>query len=304
MCRIDSQTTGSLVRDCLQQQSRFGRAEGGRAASRVLLAIVSVALVTLSSATGNADDALATIERLVASDPKPFVLVEAAGEGGVNRAQGVVVSPQGYVLSVGHVAWVEANQSFSDRFRVSFRGTGQGLPEGMVHVHKTTFSDFEDAPFFENYYSATLLQNGGSRYIGRSDLALFRIRAEGAFPQLEFWSRQKPEVKMGETFHLCHYNFPHKGADPTFLMNPVEIVGVAQTTFGTQYLAKGYYRVGSSGGAILKDGRLIGIQSSAYTINSKDAGEIPLGLISFQPVWGELFDDLLPGPQANHAAAE
>jgi hypothetical protein len=52
-------------------------------------------------------------------------------------------------------------------------------------------------------------------------------------------------------------------------------------------LARGHYRIGSSGGAILKDGKLIGIQSSAYTVNAKGIGEIPLGLISFHLVWHE-----------------
>jgi hypothetical protein len=59
-----------------------------------------------------------------------------------------------------------------------------------------------------------------------------------------------------------------------------------------QYLAKGYYRVGSSGGAILKNGKLIGIQSSAYTVNAKGVGEIPLGLISFHLVWKDRLSTL------------
>lgn len=100
---------------------------------------------------------------------------------------------------------------------------------------------------------------------------------------------------------MCHYNFPTKPADPTFLINPVEVVGVAQTSSGFQYLAKGYYRVGSSGGALLKDGRLVGIQSAAYTVNARDVGEIPLGLISFQLVWGGLFEGLLAVPQGDGA---
>ena len=71
------------------------------------------------------------------------------------------------------------------------------------------------------------------------------------------------------------------------------MVGVAQTSSGLQYLAKGYYRIGSSGSAILKDGKLIGIQSSAYTVNAKDIGEIPLGLISFHMVWRNQIKQLL-----------
>ena len=45
--------------------------------------------------------------------------------------------------------------------------------------------------------------------------------------------------------------------------------------------------------AILKDGKLIGIQSSAYTVNAKDVGEIPLGLISFHLVWKNQIKNLL-----------
>ena len=77
------------------------------------------------------------------------------------------------------------------------------------------------------------------------------------------------------------------------MINPVEVVGVTETPSGLQYLARGYYRVGSSGGAILKDGKLIGVQSSAYTVNAKDVGEIPLGLISFHLVWKNQIKDLL-----------
>ncbi|MCE5277917.1 MAG: hypothetical protein LLG03_07815, partial [Planctomycetaceae bacterium] len=63
-----------------------------------------------------------------------------------------------------------------------------------------------------------------------------------------------------------------------------EIIGAAETTMGVQYLAKGLARFGSSGAAILKDGKLIGIQSNAYTANC-DLGEVPLGHFSFAPVW-------------------
>jgi hypothetical protein len=110
---------------------------------------------------------------------------------------------------------------------------------------------------------------------------------------LEFYSSTQPKVSIGDTFHLCHYNFPHKPADPFFLINPIEVVGVAQTSSGLQFLAKGYYRIGSSGGAIIKNGKLIGIQSSAYTVNAKDVGEIPLGLISFHLVWKNQIKNLL-----------
>ncbi len=255
--------------------------------------IATVFLGVLPVFAEEVDERLASLEQLVVSDPRPFVLVEANGEGAVNRAQGVVISPHGHVVSAGHVSWLESSGSFADQFRVSFRSRKEVLPEGVVHRHKAIFRDHEDAVFFEHYYKATQLRFRGSRYVGKGDLALFQIQADGEASHIRFFSRARPKVRMGETFHLCHYNFPHKSADPTFLISPLEIVGVVQTPFGVQYLAKGYYRVGSSGGAILKDGRLIGIQSAAYTINAKDIGEIPPGLVSFQLVWADLFDELL-----------
>ncbi len=261
---------------------------------RVLFSVTIVFALSLAPIAARADEeALDAIKRLAATDPKPFVLVEASGEGSVSRGQGVVITPQGHVLSAGHVSWDGTNGRFTDKFRISFRGTGKGLPEGAVHAHKTIFSDREDAVFFEHYYSATLPQQNGSRFVGTGDLALFNIKANGTFPCIDFYSKKKPKVRMGEVFHLCHFSFPHKPAEPTFLINPLEIVGVAQTTSGIQYLAKGYYRLGSSGGAILKDGRLIGIQSAGYTVNAKDIGEIPRGLISFQLVWGDLIESHL-----------
>ena len=252
----------------------------------MLISIVSIASTDM-------DD----LEELASADPKPFVIVEAKGTGVVNRAQGVVISEKGYVLSAAHVSWIGGNNMYSDEFRISFRGTREGLPDGFIHEHKTFFTDKEDLPFFEHYYKAELLKQDGSRFLGnKTDAALFKIqKTGGAFPAIEFYSQKKPKVRIGDVFYLCHYSFPHKPAEPTLLMNPMEIVGVAQTSSGPQYLAKGYYRVGSSGGALLKDGKLIGIQSAGYTINTKEAGEIPLGLISFQLVWEEMVSDMLEG---------
>lgn len=252
------------------------------------------ALFILLNFTALASTDITDLEKLIAADPKPFVIVEATGTGVVNRAQGVVISAPGYVLSAAHVSWIESNKSFSDQFRISFRGTGAGLPEGFVHKHKTLFSDKEDTPFFEHYYQAGLLQHNGSRFLDSpSDVALFKVKAQGAFPKIEFYSKKRPRVSIGDLFYLCHYNFPHKPGEPTFLINPMEIVGMAQTSSGMQYVAKGFYRVGSSGGALLKEGRLIGIQSAGYTINAKDIGEIPLGLISFQLVWSDMVAELI-----------
>ncbi len=237
---------------------------------------------------------LGNLENLASMEPKPFVVVEARGKKVKSRGQGVVVSPQGHVLSAAHIAWISAEGNYTENFRISFRGNGKNLPSGEVHLHSTTFSDRENALYKENYYEAQLLRLDNSRFLKGRDLALFKMRSTNQqdFPIVEFYSITKPEIDVGDSFHLCHYNFPHKPADPFFLINPIEVVGVAHTSYGLQYLAKGYYRIGSSGGAIIKNGKLIGIQSSAYTVNAKDIGEIPLGLISFHLVWKNQFKNL------------
>ena len=243
----------------------------------------------------NVSDDLSKLQSFALIEPKPFVLVEGSGKKIKNRGQGVVVSEEGHVLSAAHIAWIGEDGNYSENFRISFRGKGEKLPRGEVHRHTTTFSDRENVSFKENYYRAKLLKLNGMRFLGGRDLALFKIQSNKgkSFPFVDFHSLNKPKVKKGEIFYLCHYNFPHKAANPLFLINPVRVVGVAKTTTGLQYLAEGYYRVGSSGGAILKNGKLIGIQSSAYTVNAREVGEIPLGLISFHLVWKDQIKDLL-----------
>jgi hypothetical protein len=254
---------------------------------------LSLLLLALAASPAVGLDPLADLERLAAADPKPFVLVEASHEGTVNRAQGVVISPRGHVLSAGHVAFISEQKGFSDQFRISLRGRGGAVPGGAAHLHKTLFADREGVAFFEHYYPARLLRANGSRFLAQADLALFKMKPSGDLPTVEFFAQERPQIALGETLYLCHYNFPHRPADPTFLINPIRVVGVAQTSFGPQYLGEGYYRIGSSGGALLKDGRLIGLQSAAYTVNAKDGTEIPLGLISFQPVWAKMVEALL-----------
>jgi len=257
--------------------------------------ILSILSISLWGKEVTDRDGLERFEKLSSMEPKPFVIVEASGKKIKNRGQGVVVSKEGHVLSAAHIAWIGEDGNYSEDFRISFRGNGKNLPQGQVHLHSTTFSDREDALFKENYYRGDLLRLAGSRFINGRDVALFKMKSAGnkSFPFIDFYSSEKPTIKKGETFYLCHYNFPHKPADPFFLINPVEVVGVAQTASGFQYLAKGYYRVGSSGGAIIKNGKLIGIQSSAYTVNAKGVGEIPLGLISFHLVWKNQIKSLL-----------
>jgi len=269
------------------------------------LAVTGVlAVFAFGVALGGEVDSLRVLEGLLATDPKPFVLVEARGTGFVGKGQGVVITPRGHVLTAGHVSWDDTNQCFVDGFRVSFRTWEGKLPAGAEHTHNAVYVDREQVTFHEHWYAAALLRQDGSRFVANGDLSLLRITADGPFPALPFFSQDAPTIRSGETLHLCHYNWPRKDADPTFLMNPVEVVGVVQTTSGLQYLATGYYRWGSSGGAILKEGRLIGLQSAAYTVNAKDIGEMPLGLLSFQPVWGNMVAGLLESvPAAPDAPA-
>ena len=261
----------------------------------VTFAFVVIGFVFNAPATGYAEKKISMLERLANLDPKPFVVVEASGKDVKSRGQGVVISEKGHVLSAAHISWISKEGNYSDDFRISFRGNEGNIPKGKVHLHTTKFSDREGAIFKEIYFGARLVRTRGSRFLEQMDVGLFKIDSKGvkSFPKIDFFSEKKPRIQIGEVFHLCHYNFPHKPGDPFFLINPVEVVGVAQTSSGLQYLAKGYYRIGSSGSAILKDGKLIGIQSSAYTVNAKDIGEIPLGLISFHMVWRNQIKHLL-----------
>lgn len=266
--------------------------------------IVVSSCLTYWPATGAAESPLAEVERLVAAEVKPFVVVEVAAENMVNRGQGVVISPQGHVLTAGHIAFVSPEKGFSDKTRISLRGRGEKFPGGYVHVHKTAFADREGAEFFEYFYGAELIRNKESRFFAEADLSVYRLKAGAELPYVEFFSQEKPKLEAGETLQLCHYNFPHQPADPTFLINPVKVVGMTQTPSGVQYLGEGYYRVGSSGGALLKNGRVIGIQSAAYTVNAKGGGETPLGLISFQLVWKQMFAEALgAGPAGEKTPA-
>jgi len=145
---------------------------------------------------------LGNLENLASMEPKPFVVVEASRNKVKNRGQGVVVSPQGHVLSAAHIAWIGKDGNYSEDFRISFRGNGKNLPQGQVHLHSTTFSDREDALFKENYYRGKLLRLAGSRFINGRDVALFKIKSEGnkSFPFIDFYSSEKPTIKKGETF--------------------------------------------------------------------------------------------------------
>ena len=201
-----------------------------------------ICFVINSPVKGYGENQISRLERLANLDPKPFVIVEASGKDVKSRGQGVVISDEGHVLSAAHISWISKEGNYSNDFRISFRGKGKNIPEGKIHLHTTKFSDREDATFEENFFDARLLRTHGSRFLEQMDVGLFKIRSKGTkpFPKIEFFSQKKPIIQNGEVFHLCHYNLPHKPADPFFLINPVEVVGVAQTSSGLQYLAKGY----------------------------------------------------------------
>jgi hypothetical protein len=261
-------------------------------------ALLSIPFLLASAPDMQAADEspLRTLEQLIQSEPKPFVVVEATEEDFSGRGQGVVISPQGHMLSVGHVCWSHKLDRFVDHFRARIRSSSDQPPFGATHQHKAIFKDREDQAFYEYLFNATLVQQAGSRFIDHRDLALFKIEAKGDMPFVEFYSDDRPELQVGDRLTLCHYIFPDREADPTFMLNPIEVVGVVQTPSGIQYLADGYCRYGSSGGAILKDGKLVGIQSSTYPVNAHEIGEIPIGLLSFHPVWRSLVAETLDTP--------
>ena len=73
-----------------------------------------IALVFAIQQAG-AQNHLPILEKLAGADPAPFVIVEGSGEDTKGRAQGVIISPKGHVLSVGHIAWIDADKSFTDK---------------------------------------------------------------------------------------------------------------------------------------------------------------------------------------------
>ncbi len=236
---------------------------------------------------------LKSLDRLASQNIKPFVIVKSSSKGIDNNGQGVLIATNGLVLTVGHIAWNDEKKVYADDFKVGFRTSSTNAPAGASHIHDTIFIDKEDTHFYQHSYKAELLKFNGSRFIDNKDIGLLDIGNGSTFPIMDFYSSGKPNVELGDVFYLCHYYQPPKDAEPTFLINPITVVGVVQTSSGSQVLASGYYRVGSSGSAILKNGKLIGIQSAAYTVNAKGIGEVPMGLVSFHLVYRDMFADIL-----------
>ncbi len=225
---------------------------------------------------------------LVSADPKPFVII-----GG---GQGVVVSPDGHVLTAAHVTFDEASSDHKDEVTVAFRKRTLKLWPGAIGQHGTKVMDAGPVTFYEESYKAAVIKKGKSAMIDKKDLGVLKIDTSAKLPYVEFYSREKPEIKIGDRLYLCHFVFPTNAGEPTFLVSPLEVIGAAHTTMGPQYLAKGFFRWGSSGSAILKDGKLIGIQSNAFTVNTRRAGEIPLGHVSFELVYEKKIENWLGEP--------
>jgi len=256
------------------------------------ICLTVTAFVICAPLTGGAQD-LAELERLADQDVKPFVVVQGIGTGAVARAQGVMISPRGHVLTAGHLCFDTVKSVFMEDFLVVLRTRTSEVPAGMVHSHESQFIDRENTVYKEHHYEATVQKLNDSHFVDNRDLAVLKIKSSADFPCVEFFSDDKPKLSIGDTLYLCHYPWVSHPTDPTFLVNPITVTGVAQTPSGLQYLAEGYFRWGSSGGALLKDGKLVGIQCSAYTVNVQDVGEMPMGLLSFHPVHRSMFKDFL-----------
>ena len=224
----------------------------------------------LAALFASAEETCDSLKHLVELDPKPFAMVEGVGKGKTPAGQGVFVREDGMMVTAGHLCWNGAEQEYVQRFHAILRTRAGEAPAGATHHHKAEFLDREGAVFHEHRYPAELVRQEGSRFVAGKDVCLVQVEQGGPFPKVGFYSNDEPEVELGDVLYLCHYFLLSEKAEPTFLVNPIEVVGVADTTSGTQYLASGFYRWGSSGAAILKDGRLLGVQSGAYTVNAKD----------------------------------
>lgn len=236
--------------------------------------------------------------KLAAADVKPFVIIE-------NGGQGVLISEDGLVLTAAHVTFDKDKLDHKDEVDVGVRRlTKSGPWPGAVHRHGIEVTDAGPATYYQDVHKAGVLKRDGKAMIQMKDVGVLKLKTAGKqplakLPHIKLYSREKPEIKLGDKVYLCHFVFPGKPGEPTFLVSPLEVIGAANATMGVQYLAKGFFRWGSSGGAILKDGKVIGIQSNAFTVNTHFAGEIPLGHISFQLVYGKMIDEFVAKAKVN-----
>jgi len=253
--------------------------------SRISPGLCLLAVVCCACATAQErGPSIESLMKIAGDDPKPFVVI-----GG---GQGVVAS-DGLVLTAAHVTFDEEAREHKDEAEVSFRKRVSRPWPGAAKRHELKVLDAGPATFSEETYKAGVIKKDGRAMIGGKDLGLLKIETTAELPHVEFYSREKPEIKIGDRLYMCHFVFPASAGEPTFLVSPLTVIGAAHTTMGVQYLAKGFFRWGSSGAAILKDGKLIGIQSNAFTVNTKFAGEIPLGHVSFEVVYEKLVEDFI-----------
>ncbi len=231
--------------------------------------------------------------KIAAVDVKPFVVIE-------NGGQGVLISEDGLVLTAAHVTFDKDKLDHKDEVNVGVRTLTKTAPlPGAVKHNTLQMTDAGPAMYYQIDYKAGVLKRDGKAMIQKKDVGVVKLKATGKMPYVKLYSKEKPEIKLGDKLYLCHFVFPKKPGEPTFLVSPLEVIGAANATMGVQYLAKGFFRWGSSGGAILKDGKVIGIQSNAFTVNTHFAGEIPLGHISFELVYGKIIDEFVAKAKIN-----
>ena len=236
--------------------------------------------------------------KLAGTDVKPFVVIE-------NGGQGVLISEDGHILTAAHVTFDKEKLDHKDEVEVGVRRlTKSGPWPGAVHRHAIEVVDAGPATYYQDVHKAGVLKKDGKAMIRKKDVGVLKLKTTGKLPltklpHIKLYSHEKPEIKLGDKLYLCHFVFPTKAGEPTFLVSPLEVIGAANATMGVQYLAKGFFRWGSSGGAILKDGKVIGIQSNAFTVNTHFAGEIPLGHVSFVLVYGKMIDEFVAKAKVN-----
>jgi len=254
--------------------------------NRYLLLICTVLCCSCSGLL-RANEPTEPLEKIASAKAKPFVIIQ-------NRGQGVVISGiDGYVLTAGHVVYDKDKKVYDAEPVISFRKPELKPWPNMFSSHKITFTDVEHGDFFEESYKSKVIKDGEDFFINRKDLALLKVATSGDLPSVSFYSKGKPKIKVGERLYLCHYVFPDQKGHPLFLVSPIEVLGMSDTQTGIQYFAQGFFRWGSSGSAILKDGKLIGIQSRGYTLNAEANVKTTLGHIAFEVVYEELIEGLM-----------
>lgn len=243
---------------------------------------------------------LEALDAIASQDPKPFVII---GDKANGFGQGVVIREDGYVLTAAHVTFDEKRDRHPANQTVLFRKRLSAPWPDMIRSRDITYTDAGHRTYWQEEYRAKMVKQGESEHIDGRDIGLLKLSTPAKLPHIEFYSKTKPRIRLGDQLYMCQYCFPDSEADPIFLVTPMTVIGIAQnTTAGTQVLAQGFFRWGSSGSAILKDGKLIGIQSNGYVVNySNDdggAGETQLGHLSFEVVYEDMVSGMMEKEEA------